>query len=93
MKSGAIDFIAKPFSMAQLVVRLSNVCSVRINRGRDGMPAVPVSDLLGGWAAATAILAALLERGRTGRGSVIDAPLLDAGGELLEIAHEKLERG
>jgi crotonobetainyl-CoA:carnitine CoA-transferase CaiB-like acyl-CoA transferase len=46
----------------------------------DGMPALPAADLLGGWSAATAILAALVERGRTGRGSVIDAPLLDAAG-------------
>jgi DNA-binding NtrC family response regulator len=30
MREGAADFIAKPFSMAQLVVRLRNVCSVRI---------------------------------------------------------------
>ena len=45
-----------------------------------GMPAVPTADLAGGWAAASAILAALVERGSTGRGSVIDAPLLDAGG-------------
>jgi len=30
MREGATDFIAKPFSMAQLEVRLSNVCSVRI---------------------------------------------------------------
>ncbi|MCP4899254.1 MAG: sigma-54-dependent Fis family transcriptional regulator [bacterium] len=29
MREGASDFIAKPFSMAQLMVRLSNVCSVR----------------------------------------------------------------
>jgi DNA-binding NtrC family response regulator len=29
MREGASDFIAKPFSMAQLIVRLSNVCSVR----------------------------------------------------------------
>ncbi len=29
MREGASDFIAKPFSMAQLLVRLSNVCSVR----------------------------------------------------------------
>lgn len=46
----------------------------------DGMPAMPAADLLGGWAAASAILAALVERGRTGRGSVVDAPLLDAAG-------------
>jgi two-component system response regulator AtoC len=30
MREGAEDFIAKPFSMAQLIVRLSNVCSVRL---------------------------------------------------------------
>jgi DNA-binding NtrC family response regulator len=30
MREGAADFIAKPFSMAQLIVRLSNVCSVRL---------------------------------------------------------------
>lgn len=29
MREGAADFIAKPFSMAQLMVRLSNICSVR----------------------------------------------------------------
>lgn len=45
-----------------------------------GMPAVPLADLVGGWSAATAILAALLERTRTGQGAVIDAPLLDAAG-------------
>jgi crotonobetainyl-CoA:carnitine CoA-transferase CaiB-like acyl-CoA transferase len=46
----------------------------------DGMPALPAADLLGGWSAASAILAALVERGRTSRGSIIDAPLLDAAG-------------
>jgi DNA-binding NtrC family response regulator len=29
MRNGAADFIAKPFSIAQLLVRLENVCSVR----------------------------------------------------------------
>lgn len=29
MREGAADFISKPFSMAQLVVRLSNMCSFR----------------------------------------------------------------
>jgi len=29
MREGAVDFIAKPFSMAQLFVRLSNICSFR----------------------------------------------------------------
>jgi crotonobetainyl-CoA:carnitine CoA-transferase CaiB-like acyl-CoA transferase len=41
-------------------------------------PAVPVADVAGAWSAATAILAALLERQRTGRGAWIDAALLDA---------------
>jgi DNA-binding NtrC family response regulator len=35
MREGAADFIAKPFSMAQLVVRLSNVCSVRVLRDEN----------------------------------------------------------
>ncbi len=35
MREGAADFIAKPFSMAQLVVRLSNVCSVRVLREQN----------------------------------------------------------
>jgi DNA-binding NtrC family response regulator len=30
MREGAADFIAKPFSMAQLIVRLNNVCSTRL---------------------------------------------------------------
>ena len=30
MREGAADFIAKPFSMAQLIVRLNNVCSARL---------------------------------------------------------------
>ncbi len=46
----------------------------------DGMPALPAADLMGGWSAAAAILAALVERGRSGRGAVIDASLLDAAG-------------
>lgn len=29
MREGAVDFITKPFSVAQLLVRLDNVCSVR----------------------------------------------------------------
>ena len=43
------------------------------------MPAVPVADLVGAWSAVSAILAALLERQRTGRGRHIDAALVDAG--------------
>ena len=30
MREGAADFIAKPFSVAQLIVRLNNVCSTRL---------------------------------------------------------------
>lgn len=43
------------------------------------MPAVPVVDLTGAWSAVTAILAALLERERTGAGRHVDAALFDAG--------------
>jgi crotonobetainyl-CoA:carnitine CoA-transferase CaiB-like acyl-CoA transferase len=43
------------------------------------MPAVPVADLIGAWSAVTAILAAVVERERTGQGSRIDAALFDAG--------------
>jgi alpha-methylacyl-CoA racemase len=43
------------------------------------MPAVQVADQIGAWGAVTSILAALLERQRTGEGRHIDAALLDAG--------------
>ncbi|HEX3556628.1 MAG TPA: CaiB/BaiF CoA-transferase family protein [Thermoanaerobaculia bacterium] len=43
------------------------------------MPALPVVDLIGGWSAVTAILAALVERERTRKGRWIDASLYDAG--------------
>ncbi len=35
MQEGAVDFIAKPFSMAQLSVRLDNVCAVRQLRAQN----------------------------------------------------------
>jgi DNA-binding NtrC family response regulator len=35
MREGAADFIAKPFSMAQLIVRLNNVCSTRMLREQN----------------------------------------------------------
>jgi DNA-binding NtrC family response regulator len=35
MREGAADFIAKPFSMAQLIVRLNNVCSARLLREQN----------------------------------------------------------
>jgi alpha-methylacyl-CoA racemase len=43
------------------------------------MPAVQVADQIGAWSAAASILAALIERQRTGEGRTIDASLLDAG--------------
>jgi len=42
------------------------------------MPAAPLADLTGAWSAVTAVLAALLERQRTGEGRRIDAALYDA---------------
>lgn len=42
------------------------------------VPAVPAADLLGASHAVTAVLAALVERGRTGEGCWIDASLFDA---------------
>lgn len=41
-------------------------------------PAYPAADLTGAWAAVTSILAALLERQRTGQGTWIDTSLYDA---------------
>jgi two-component system, NtrC family, response regulator HydG len=35
MREGAVDFVTKPFSMAQLQVRLSNLCSFRILREQN----------------------------------------------------------
>jgi len=35
MREGAADFIAKPFSMAHLIVRLNNVCSARLLREQN----------------------------------------------------------
>jgi len=35
MRNGASDFIAKPFSMGQLMMRLENVCSVRLLREQN----------------------------------------------------------
>lgn len=52
--------------------------SLAPTQGGDVPPAVPVADLTGAWSTATAILAALVERQRTGRGRRIDASLYDA---------------
>ena len=42
------------------------------------MPAVPLADLTGAWSAASSILAALIERERTGTARHLDAALYDA---------------
>ena len=44
----------------------------------EGLPGVPFSDVAGGVLAATALLAALLERSRTGRGRFLEQPLAEA---------------
>ena len=43
------------------------------------MPGIQAADLIGAWSLVSAILAALLERERTGEGKLIDVALLDAG--------------
>ena len=43
------------------------------------MPAVQSADLIGAWSAVSSILAALLERERSGEGKRLDVSLLDAG--------------
>jgi alpha-methylacyl-CoA racemase len=43
------------------------------------MPAVQSADLIGAWSAVSSILAALLDRERTGEGKRVDVSLLDAG--------------
>ncbi|MEW6757253.1 MAG: CaiB/BaiF CoA-transferase family protein [Acidobacteriota bacterium] len=49
----------------------------------SGMPRVPLSDIAGGVLGFTALLAALLERGRTGKGRFLDQPLSAAAAPFL----------
>ncbi len=59
-----------------------------LNRGADGdvvVPGAQVADMTGGLLAATAILAALLERQRTGRGRHLDVSLLGGMLSLLTV--------
>ncbi len=49
----------------------------------EGIPQVPVSDVSGGMLAASAVLAALVGRHRTGRGCFIDQPLVLAANPFL----------
>jgi crotonobetainyl-CoA:carnitine CoA-transferase CaiB-like acyl-CoA transferase len=56
--------------------------------GRDGAPAMPggqVADFGGAWVAVAGILAALLERGRTGRGRLVDVALAEAATSFLQL--------
>jgi len=49
--------------------------------GRDGMPAIPgaqVADIGAAWVAVSGVLAALLERARTGRGRLVDVSLVES---------------
>jgi alpha-methylacyl-CoA racemase len=49
--------------------------------GRDGTPAIPgaqVADIGAAWVAVSGVLAALLERVRTGRGRLVDVSLVEA---------------
>ena len=48
--------------------------------GGQGMPAVQVADMVGGWSGALAVTAALHRRQQTGDGCWIDQALLDAAG-------------
>jgi len=48
--------------------------------GSPHMPATQTADVVGAWSAAAAVLGALLQRHRTGRGAWIDQALLDAAG-------------
>jgi crotonobetainyl-CoA:carnitine CoA-transferase CaiB-like acyl-CoA transferase len=64
--------------------------------GRDGAPAIPggqVADIGGAWVAVTGILAALLERGRTGRGRLVDVALAEAATSFLQLDLSAAARG
>ena len=53
-------------------------CSGRRSDGRPALPGATVADIAaGGMHAAMAVMAALLERGRTGRGRVLDVAIAD----------------
>jgi alpha-methylacyl-CoA racemase len=55
------------------------------DRGKPVIPGVQVADLAGGMIAAFAIVAALLERGRTGRGKYVDVSMFDVMLSMLPI--------
>ncbi|MFL1379436.1 MULTISPECIES: CaiB/BaiF CoA transferase family protein [unclassified Nocardiopsis] len=66
--------------------------------GRAGGPPVPPVNLLGDFAGGTmftvtGILAALVERGTSGRGQVVDAAMVDGSALLMSMVHEDRARG
>ncbi|MEE9236321.1 MAG: CaiB/BaiF CoA-transferase family protein [Thermoplasmata archaeon] len=56
---------------------LSGLLHMNSRAGRPLLPAVPVADMASGLMAAYAILAALLLRGKTGKGSFLDLSIFD----------------
>ncbi|WP_124726986.1 CaiB/BaiF CoA transferase family protein [Staphylospora marina] len=67
---------------------LSGLLSLLTADGSPGLPAVQLVDLVGGLAASERILAALMERGKTGRGSRLDISMLDEAFRLLHTHRE-----
>ncbi len=66
------------------------------NRGRDGAPvlsALQTADMSGALFAACAILAALLARGRTGRGQHVEVPLADSAAALMTVPLVRVAAG
>ena len=66
--------------------------------GTPGQPPVPPLNLVadfggGGMLLAVGVLSALVEAGRSGRGQVIDAAMLDGSALLMTMAYELLARG
>ncbi|QUX22069.1 MULTISPECIES: CaiB/BaiF CoA transferase family protein [Nocardiopsis] len=66
--------------------------------GRADGPPVPPANLLGDFAGGTmftvtGILAALVERGASGRGQVVDAAMVDGSALLMSMIHEDRARG
>lgn len=60
--------------------------------GKDGQPPVPPLNMIGDFGGGsmflvTGILAALIERGRTGKGNVVDAAIVDGTHSLMSFVH------
>jgi alpha-methylacyl-CoA racemase len=60
--------------------------------GKDGQPPVPPLNMVGDFGGGsmflvTGILAALIERGRTGKGNVVDAAIIDGTHSLMSFVH------